>query len=52
MPDQPGCLCDKMTGFANEGRMRDVIYINFSKTSNIAFSHALAHDLGHLGLGE
>lgn len=47
MPDQPGCLCDKMTGFTDEGRVRDVIYINFSKVFHIVFYHVLPHKLGH-----
>jgi len=41
MPDQSVCLCDKMTGFTDEDRVRDVFCINASKAFNIVFYHVL-----------
>jgi len=31
MPDQPDSLCDVMTGWVEEGRAVDVVYLNFCK---------------------
>lgn len=34
MHDQLGVFCDKMTGTEDEGRMVDVIYLDFSNAYN------------------
>lgn len=40
---------DKTTGFRDEGRAVDVIYIDFSKAFKILFHHILVSELGCYG---
>lgn len=40
---------DKMTGFRDEGRAVDAIYIDFSKAFRILFHHTLVSELGCYG---
>lgn len=47
MSDQPSCTCDKLTGFRGEGKVRGVIYTNFSMAFNIVLYHVLECKLGH-----